>query len=68
MAVTDVLELKLYVGNINNTNHRFAFMTDEKIKLCKKIELGLSLSKIAKDLNVSRMTIYRIKRGLNEKS
>ena len=43
-------------------------MTDKKIKLCKKIELGLSLSKIAKDLNVSRMTIYRIKRGLNEKS
>ena len=68
MAVTDVLELKLYVGNISIINHRFAFMTDEKIKLCKKIELGLSLSKIAKDLNVSRMTIYRIKRGLNEKS
>ena len=41
-------------------NGRPVKMTDEKIKLCKeKIEQGVSLSKIAKDLNVSRMTVYR---------
>lgn len=35
-------------------------MTDEKRKIChEKYAAGVSMTRIAKDLGVSRMTVYR---------
>lgn len=44
----------------NYKTGRPVVMTDEKKKLChEKFDAGIPMTRIAKDLGISRMTVYR---------